>query len=130
MDSGQLVIDANVTGRRVSQNLLDMADTFVVYLDDVRDVLNSCLRFIGDLYDELDPFKRHQRFLFNVALINIGYRSLEEGDVKRSSYTVNIQSENQPIIAYSEPRVVNRLDLQQPEEENERVIAMFKRQVG
>jgi hypothetical protein len=54
--------------------------------------LTHGFHFYGALLGELDPFKRHQRFLYNVALFGVGYRRLERSPVEQGSYTMNIGS--------------------------------------
>jgi hypothetical protein len=126
-ESGTIVIDSNVTGRRERQNLRDMADIMVIRIEDLEGVLNTDFRFASALYENLDPYKRHQRFFWNAALTGIGYRTFSRNPQPQTSYAMNPSGGDQPVIAFREARVIDRADLAQPQAEIERVIVSCTR---
>jgi hypothetical protein len=42
-------------------------DSMVVALEGIESVIQTCFRFSAALYDGIDRFKRHQRFMYNVG---------------------------------------------------------------
>jgi hypothetical protein len=125
-ESGRVVIDMNITGRVPRNSLQDMTGTFTVSLGDVETVLQTCFRFVRALYGALDPYSRHERFHYNVALFGLGYRTLERNPKSRSSHTMSMRGP-QPIAAYDRSRVMGRAALAEPANEIERTVALLER---
>ena len=124
-ESGELVIDANVTGRRARGNSFPSALQFVVAVEDIEAVLRACFAFSAAFYNDIDRFDRQQTFLYNAALSGLGYRQLERNPQPRSSSTIAMRSEQQVIVAHEEPRRVTRNELSSPEAEINRTILRF-----
>ena len=128
-DSGQLVIDANVTGRQ-PRDTLNMAASFVVALEDVEVVLRPMFLFAATLFDEVDRFERHQRFRYNVALSGIGFRNVVEAPRTQQSYSVRMSGSTEPVIVFDPPRPITRATLRSPSSEVRRVRTLLPRRVG
>jgi len=129
MESGQIIIDSNVTGRVSRGEQFNMSDSFVIATEDVESVLRMDLRFAAALFNEFDSFGRHQRFLYNVALADVGSRKLERDPQARSSYTMRFMPLNEPIIAFDAARIIDRSDLNNPDNEVSRVLALLSRRL-
>lgn len=129
-EAGALVIDVNVTGRRKERSRFDMQDSPIVDIDDVEAVTRRCFAMGRALYDEIDPFRRHQTFLFNAALTGLGHRTLERNPQPRHIYPMSMRSEHQIIVAHEQPRRVNRNDLAAPSAEIDRAILRFVQAAG
>lgn len=125
-ESGRLVIDMNVTGRVPRSSAQDMTGMFTVDPGDIEAVLRTCFHFVRALYDALDPFARHERFQFNVALYGLGYRTLVRNPKPQSSHTMSMRGP-QPIAAYDLSRVIGRATLAEPGNEIERTVALLER---
>jgi hypothetical protein len=123
---GVFVIDANVTGRRPRGNATDLGSVMVIAIEDLEAVLRTNFQFIAAVYDEIDPYKRQQRFLWNVALHNIGFRTLTRNPQPQGSYTMHTGG-NAPAVAFREPRLATREDLTQPVREVERAVFFWTR---
>jgi hypothetical protein len=66
-ERGVVEIETNITSRgRPGMN--SFASALVITIPDVEDRLLSEFAFIRAFYDRRDPFKRHQRFMYNVAV--------------------------------------------------------------
>ena len=125
-ESGRIIIDMNVTGRVRRRSAQDMSGIFTVALEDIEAVMHTCFRFVKALYDELDPYMRHERFHYNVALYGLGYRTLERNPKAQSSHTMSMRG-SEPIAAYERSRSVGRATLAEPDKEIERVVALLER---
>lgn len=128
-ESGELVIDANVTGRVARGDRFMGLGSNVVAMEDIEGVLGLCFTFASALYDEVDPYKRHQRFQLQVGLSGLDYRTIERNPQARSSFTMNMRDQG-VIKAYAEPRWIARGDLRNPAEEIERAVVLLVRRVG
>ncbi|MDD5738684.1 MAG: DUF4062 domain-containing protein [Candidatus Pacebacteria bacterium] len=129
LESGLMIIDSNVTCRVIRGQLHSLLDSCVVAEEDIRAVLNTCFQFTGALFDSIDQFKRHNRFMYNAALVNIGTRVLVKEPKEQNSYSLNMPGHNQPIIAFDSPRLLIRSDLMLPKNEIERAIVIFSRKI-
>jgi len=128
-ESGEVIIDSNVT-RRVLRGQRDtLLDIMVVAHEDIEAVLNMSFQFVGALFNNIDRFKRHQRFFYNVVLSNLGNRELVKEPKEQSSYGGNSFRDNKPIVVFNEPRLINRLDLYSPKDEISRVLVLLSRKL-
>jgi flavin-dependent dehydrogenase len=120
----RLVIDA--TG-----GLSPIAATFRLHRIDgfyaVYGVLAVDFHFCGAFFESFDPYQRHQRFFYNIAVAGIGSRKLEKAPRPRNSFAVNMRSGDQPIVVFEAPRLSDRVALKNPDEEIRRVVSMLAR---
>ena len=128
-ESGELVIDANVTGRVARGDRFMGLGSNVVATEDIENVLRLCFAFASAMYDEVDPYKRHQRFQLQVGLSGLDYRSIERNPQPRSSFTMSMRDQG-VIKAYADPRWVARGDLRNPADEIERAVVLLVRRAG
>jgi hypothetical protein len=98
----------------------------VVAVEDIEAVLNGACAFAAAFYDVIDRFKRHQRFVYNVGLADLEYRTLERDPRPRTSYRMSMRSPSTIIAAYDEPRVVDRVALEKPDAEIERAVVLLE----
>ena len=128
-EAGGLVIDANVTGRVKRGGQVSGLDGMVVAVEDIETVLRLCFAFCVALYDEIDPYKRHQRFHYNVALSGLDYRMIERNPQSRASYTMSMRSQG-VIRAFEAPRLMTRTELGEPTNEIKRAVELFLRRAA
>ena len=128
-ETGELVMDANVTGRVQRGTRWSMLDSMVVALEDIESILRTCFAFAAALYDDLDPYKRHQRFRFEAALSGLDHRVLERNPQPRASYSMGMRPVG-VVRAFAEPRLLSREDLREPTAEIERVVELLKRRAA
>ena len=126
-EAGLIVVDSNVTGRVERDTSYSMADVMLISIEDVEAVLNTDFQFANALYQVLDPYKRHHRFLWNAMLSGVGYRTFVRNPQQQSTYPVNTSGGNQPVIAFREPRLIDRETLAQPVREVERAVVSWTR---
>ncbi|MDB4915257.1 MAG: hypothetical protein JWM95_2901 [Gemmatimonadetes bacterium] len=126
-ESGRLVIDANISGR--AQQGDSFFSAMVIDTRDIEAVLEQCHQFSAALYDEIDPFKRHQRFGYDVCLSGLDHRRLERNPQPRSSFGMNMQG-TQVIRAFGDWRAIARADLRQPAPEIERAVVLLERRAN
>jgi len=127
--SGELVVDANVTGRVQRGGQFVGLDSMVIAVEDIEAVFRLCFAFSAAFYDEIDQFKRHQRFQYNVALSGLDYRVIERNPRSHSSYPVSMRNRG-VIQAFEEARWITRTELRQPTSEVERVIELLVRRAA
>ena len=108
---GQIIIDSNVTGRVVRDESHSMLNTLVIAHEDIEAVLRSNFHFCEAFFEEVDKFKRHQRFFYGVVLSNIGHRKLVKNPKKQESYTMNFLGDEHPFNIFDRPRLISRSDL-------------------
>jgi len=113
-ESGGIVIDSNVTGRRARIDSGTAMEMFRIGIEDIEAALKTDFHFTHALYDEIDRHKRHQRFHWNAALTGIGYRSFERNPQPRQSYAMNISEQDEPAFALPEARLIDRIALGDP----------------
>jgi hypothetical protein len=121
-ESGELVLDSNVTGRTERANSSDVMGMFRIAIEDVEAALAADFRFASAVYEEVDPHKRHQRLFWNAALSNLGYRSFARNPQPEQAYTMDTSERNDPAVAFPVGRPIDRLILSQPATEIERTI--------
>jgi len=128
-ENGVVLIDTNVTGRTKRSNSMDLADIMTASIESVEALLVASFRFTQALYDDKDPYKRHQRFYWNGVLSGMGNRSLVRNPVSQEhSYRVNMGNRDEAIPAFPSSRLIARADLAQPGKEIERAILYWERE--
>jgi len=128
-ESGELVIDANVSGRVPRGDRFMGLTNNVVAMEDIESALGLCFAFASAMFDEVDAFKRHQRFQLQVGLSGLDYRTIERNPQPRSSFTMNTRDRG-VIRAYAEPRWILRGDLRNSAEEIERAVVLLVRRAS
>ena len=126
-ETGELVIDANVTGRVRRGGQHDTLSSMIVAIEDIESVLSTGFRFVTVFYDEVDRFKRHQRFGYNVGLSGLEHRQLERNPRPRNSYGMSMRSRDAVILAFDAPRIIDRATLLQASPEIDRVTVLLIR---
>lgn len=129
-ESGIVLIDTNVSGRAERNNSYSMADIMTVPLENIEALLETNFRFVHALYEDKDPFKRHQRFFWNAALSGVGHRTFERNAQQRNSYSMSSSETKEPLLAFSEARLIQRSDIVQSAKEIERAILNWTRRRG
>jgi hypothetical protein len=128
-ENGAVLIDTNATGRTKRSNSMDLADIMTASIESVEALLVASFRFTQALYDNKDPYKRHQRFYWNGVLSGMGNRSLVRNPVSQEhSYRVNMGNRDEAIPAFPSSRLIARADLAQPGKEIERAILYWERE--
>jgi len=126
---GLVTVDTNVTNCVARDHLQEVYCSMVLLEDDVVGKLNKYFAFISNFFEIKDKYKRYNRFLYNAALSNIGYRTLKaklpQGN---SSYSMNDYG-NKVIIAFDKPRLVTRELLVKPEKEIDAILTLFRRRM-
>ena len=125
-ESGVLDVLAGVSNRRHAATDV-FAANMVVLTEDIQEVCASVFGFAGRLFDVIDPYKRHQRFLYGVALHGLGFRQIARDVTPKSSYEMVISRGNEPLIAFPGTRVLTRRDLSGPGEEIARTVTLLER---
>lgn len=131
-ESGFVIVETNVTGWiNRDQDGYGTLDSHVVAYEDVVARLEQSYRFVAALMEELDPYKRHLRFFYQVGVMGIGYRNLERDPKPRNSFTLrNAFQEDRPILIPDEPRAISRNVVSSPSDEICRVMALLERHLA
>jgi hypothetical protein len=125
---GIITIDANVTGRVTRGQPYDLFDGFSIVEGDIVTVLRSSFAFCSELFARQDPYKRHERFFYNVSLSGIGYRKLVADPDPKRSITFEIDRK-EAVPAFDAPRLISRSDLEAADGEIGRVLTLFRRRL-
>ncbi len=128
--SGRVRADGNVSGRTRHGAGGDFLGAMVVAEEDIAAVALAVLRYYGRLLEELDKYGRHQNFLVNAAMLNLGYRTIARAPKPRGSYPVRMASGDAPIVAFDEPRRLGRAQLADPGAEVARMVTMLARRAA
>ena len=128
-ETGRIIVDSNVTRRVIRGQQGSLLDIFVVAEEDIETVLSACFRFTGALFDDIDKYKRHQRFLYNAALVNLGTRKLLREPKEQRSYQMDRSGHDKPIIAFDASRLISRSTFNNAEGEIKRVLTLFSRKI-
>jgi hypothetical protein len=126
-ESGAMILDSNVTGRTERVNSSDLMGTFRIATEDVEAALATDFRFAAAIYEEVDPYRRHQRFLWNSALSGVGYRTFARNPQPSQSYTMATTERGEPFMAFPEGRPIDRSGIAQPAPEIERAVYTWTR---
>lgn len=110
-----------------TEDPFDGAGTFFLVRSDIDHALTAMFAFVGQLYNAIDRFQRHQRFLYGVSFAGIGFRSLADRIEKRSSYSMASNLDGPVVI--EQPRVITRSVLTRPADEVARTITLLERRI-
>ena len=122
-------MDVNVTNCVARDRLQEVYCSMVILEDDIVSKLNRCFSFVRGFFETKDRYKRYNRFLYNVALSGIGYRTLMSKPPQgNSSYSLNDHG-NKIVIAFDKPRVITRELLVKPEAEIDAVLVLLRRRM-
>ncbi len=128
-ENGVVLIDTNATARTKRSNSFDLADIMTVSIETLEALLDASFRFTQALYDDKDPYKRHQRFYWNSVLAGMGTRSLVRNPVSQPhSYGMNMGDKDGVMPAFASSRLIARADLAKPGKEIERAILYWERE--
>ena len=128
-ETGIVLIDTNATGRTKRSNSFDLADIMTVSIETLEGLLDASFRFIQALYDDKDPYRRHQRFYWNAVLSGMGNRSLVRNPVgQQQSYRMSVGDKDDAMPAFATARLIARADLAQPGKEIARAILNWQRE--
>lgn len=126
-ESGAMILDSNVTGRTERVNSSDLMGTFRIATEDVEAALGADFRFATAIYEEVDPYRRHQRFWWNSALSGVGYRTFARNPQPSQAYTLATTERAEPFVAFPEGRPIDRSGIAQPAPEIERAVYTWTR---
>lgn len=125
-ESGQLVIDINLTARMQQRRARGLTG-LTVSEEEIEAALAHCFGFAASFYEHRDPYSRHQQFAYNAAA-NLGHRALvPRHPPSGASVQVPFARHSSSTAAYDTPREIGRAVLQDPSEEIPRLIALFRR---
>lgn len=106
---------------------LDMARTFFLVRSDIERTLRAMFAFAGRLFDAIDPYQRHQRFVCGISFAGVGFRTLVDKLQKRESYSM--ASDVQGALILEKPRVLGRSVLADPSSEIARALTLLGRRI-
>jgi organic radical activating enzyme len=126
---GLTIIDTNVSNCAARDRLQEMLCSMVIIEGDIVSKLNRCFAFARNLFEIKDPFKRYNRFLYNVALSEIGHRILMSKPPQGSStYSMGNQSDK-VVIVFDKPRIITRVGFIDYEKEIETILVVLRRRL-
>ncbi len=129
-ERGVIFVDGTASGHRAGEarDVTSAMGVFEIVESDIRPILSSFFQFTGKLFQHLDPHKRHQQFTYNAALMNVGMRKLVAAPSRRSGGTVPMHDRG-VVLAYEDPRLVQRDVFDTCDSEVDRIFAMWRRQL-
>lgn len=126
-ERGHVVIDSSLTGRRPQDRAFAGFEGMMIVRGDVEDVLRADFAFTNALYEKLDPYRRHERFLYGVAMTNLRHKEWVEELRPTNSMSLSMQDLPDPLLLLPEVRVIGRDTLRTPGPEIERVVTYARR---
>lgn len=105
-------------------------DSFYLDPDVVRERILASCRFLVGWWSHMDPYRRHDVLIYNVALRNCSGKKFEASPDHSTSISLGtdlFRNENDPIVAFDNPRRISQNTIAEPEEEIDRVIELFRR---
>ncbi len=121
-ESGVIVIDSNLTGRSGRAHSADLSSIFEVDIAAIEAALTTGFRFSHALFEEVDPYKRYQRFFWNASLSGLGMRNFARNPQPSKTHTMNMSTRKEPALAFMTARPLHLLTLAQPAEEIDRAV--------
>ena len=97
---------------------------------DVEALLRAAFAFSNAWYEQHDPYRRHQRFYYGVALAGIEYRKWVDAAPRGNSFAMGMGSAPDPYLVFARPRLIGREDLANPAPEIGRVATLAARDLG
>lgn len=127
-ERGMVTIDVSVTGSS-GQRSWENSNTFEVATAALQNAIMKGMRFTGAVFADQDPYQRHHAFLVDIALVNLGYRTIQETlSPPSGSHQVRMHSgDRDVIIAWLDPRVIQRRDLTESADVAERAVIGLRR---
>ena len=128
--NGIIIIDVNVTENKHKELFNDMLNSLALIEGDIIAGLKRCFAFASAFWESRDPYKRHTRFYYNVALSNIGNRTLMSEAPRNSGRSFPIgKYGDEVVIAFETPRLINREELLNYEAKILDTLTMFRRRL-
>jgi hypothetical protein len=127
---GLLAIDINVTGRAAS-NFSGHWNYFpVIVEDDVISALKKSFAFAHAFFETRDPYKRYDRFFYNVVLNGCQNKILMAKPPSGGGITIPMRHPDpDSVIAFDRPRVITREDFLSREDQAAAVLALLRRRL-
>lgn len=125
-ERGVIEIESNITSWRPSGAGL-LGAGMVIMIADVEERLRQSFAFTHAFFEQRDPYKRHQRFHYDVVALSLGFRRFTRDTTPRNSYTMNMSRTDQPLVVYPRPRLIGRDDIANPDGEITRIVALLER---
>ena len=122
---GIVSLDAIVSTRGGS--LTDMSYMFQLSAAQVELALNSMFAFTRSLFEFLDPYRRHQRFMYGIAVTNIGFRSLV--DVIKPQSGGSMARNLEGPLGVESGRLIGRDTLAAASADVKRIVTLLKRAI-
>ena len=124
-ERGRIIVDASLT--EPSQR--GMGSGMVIDASKIKNVARRAFAFAETFYDEIDQHGRYQQFLHNAVLANPGNRKIvDEVDPQQQTFSMSYGAQNDPIVAFDNPRRISRNTLREPTDEIERILTRIRRQ--
>lgn len=129
-ENGLIVVDSTLVNRQPGSRG-DMLEFLIVRHAAARAKIAATFAFVCRLYDEVDPFKRHVRFAYNVALHRLGVHPFAAESTHTSSRGIPMRTGgDHAVVAHEGARTVTRQVLASPADEIDRTIVVLDRRAS
>ena len=126
---GAIRIDANVTNLGLPESDVSMNSYYVIVEEDILIRLTASFALCRVFFDSRDPYRRHEQFIYNATLQQVGHRSIvQDRPAGQTSYSVGFDDDT-PVIAFDQPRQTNRTTINSPQPEIDAIVTMFRRRL-
>lgn len=125
-DRGELVLEADVTGREDSRD--HGLGSMAIVESELLSGLTSEFAFAAHLFDHLDPHERFATAWMGAAVLGAEHRYLLS-DSPKGSASMRM-GDDEPVLAEKVPRKVSRASLRSANPEMQRLMALFRRHLG
>ena len=126
--AGCLVFDINVTNRpHLNPDGEWQFDSLVIVESEIVAALDRCWSFVKFFWEDRDPYRRYDRMTWNASLGSIGHRNLVAEYPKGNSVPVNMLQHDGSIVAFDNPRKINRTNLMSYEGQINDALSLLRR---
>lgn len=127
---GVIAIDLDVNSMVGEQNLNNQPfANMIIHENDVVNGLSKCFSFANIFFQKRDPYSRHNKFHFNVAITGLEHRQLVSELPRGNSMSLGFNRQD-VVKAFDENRSVIRSDLSKPEKHINAVITLVRRRLN
>lgn len=120
---GRVICDLDISG---SRGRGWMTHHLYVLEADVERRVKSFLSYWAALIDGADPYGRYRMWRLNAALVGMQMKRLLQSPPQDNAIELGMHG-SEPILAYSEPRRLERTSFANPDDEVTRLVSMLRR---
>ncbi len=125
--NGTVFIDVNVSSCVPSANMATLNGA-VILRGDVENKLLRVFTFLNELFEKQDPYRRYNRFHYQVLLNGLKYKAFKTEYRQGEPISMRMDNEDE-LQVYDEAKLIDRRDLSDPSTEIKKVLNIIERKM-